>query len=153
MVDERLDRRGAARAGLADVTLCAGRLLIAYLFVSEGVGKIVYYSAVRDYMSQHGVAPALLPLVISLELGGGLLVAVGFLTQGAAAALAAFCLLTAVLFHGGGDAASDIEFRKNFALCGGLLALAARGPGALALDAILPRWPLLWPRRRPGGQA
>jgi putative oxidoreductase len=75
-------------------------------------------------------------LVILLELGAGLLIAMGLFTRSAAVALAALCLLTAVLFHGGGDTASDIEFRKNLALCGGLLVLTARGAGALALDAF-----------------
>jgi putative oxidoreductase len=130
---------------LDDLTLCAGRLLMAYLFVSEGAGKIAYYGAVQDYMAQHGVAPTLLPLVILLELGGGLLVAAGFLTRSAALALAGFCLLTALLFHSAGDPASDIDFKKNFALCGGLLALAARGPGTLSLDAL----PLRRGRTRP----
>ena len=148
MMDETLDR-----PGLADLTLCAGRLLIAYLFVSEGIGKIAAYGAVQGYMAQNGVAPALLPLVILLELGCGLLVAVGLQTRGAAVALAAFCVLTALFFHSGGDAASDVEFKKNFALCGGLLALAVRGPGALALDALRSPWRLRWPRRRGGEQA
>jgi putative oxidoreductase len=130
--------RPLARAELGDFMLCAGRLMIAYLFVSEGVGKIIYYADVRDYMSQHDVAPLLLPLVILLELCAGLLVAAGFLTRAAALALAAFCVLTALLFHAGSDAASDIEFNKNIALCGGLLALAARGGGVLALDAYRP---------------
>jgi putative oxidoreductase len=132
------ERPRLARADFADVTLCAGRLLIAYLFATEGAGKIAYYTAVQDYMAQHAVPQALLPLVILLELGGGLAIAVGLATRSAAIALAVFCVLTALLFHAGGDAASDIEFRKNFALCGGLLTLAARGGGALALDAFVP---------------
>ena len=76
--------------------------------------------------------PALLPLVILTELGGGLLVLAGFKTRWAAVALAGFCLLTAVIFHlASGE---TIEFQKNVAMAGGFLLLAVFGPGAWSID-------------------
>ena len=59
----------------------------------------------------------------------------------AALALAAFCVLTSVLFHAfwaapeAGRMGEQIEFLKDFALAGGLLVLAAFGAGALSVDA------------------
>jgi putative oxidoreductase len=126
-------------------TALVGRLLLAYLFVREGSGKIGDYAGVQDYMGQFGVSPALLPLVIITELGGGLLVAFGGFTRAAAIALAGFALLTAWFFHRADDPDSMIHFQKNLAIAGGFLVLAANGAGAWSLDA------LVGARRRPFG--
>lgn len=110
------------------------RAMLAYVFIVEGYGKITDYAGVGAYMAQYGVAPALLPLVILTELGGGLLILVGLNTRWAALALCGFCLLTALLFHMGADEA--IEFKKNIAIAGGFLALASIGPGPWSIDAL-----------------
>ena len=128
------------RAGpLRDGALLAARLLIAYLFVMEGWGKIVYYAGVQDYMTQFGVDPRLLPLSIALELGAGLALAVGLLTRPAALALAAFSVLVAILFHRNGSDSETLELHKDLAIAGGLLALAIAGAGAWSLDALFMR--------------
>jgi putative oxidoreductase len=124
---------------LWDAALLAGRLLIAYLFVLEGWGKITSYAGVQDYMTQFGVDPRLLPLSIALELGAGLALVAGFLTRPAAVALAAFSLLVAILFHRNGSDSETIELHKDFAIGGGLLALAVAGAGAWSLDALIAR--------------
>ena len=113
------------------------RAMLAYIFVVEGFGKITGYGDVAAYMRGHGVAPALLPLVILTELGGGLLVLVGLKTRWAAIALVGFCLLTAFLIHL--PAGEMIEVQKNVAMAGGLLVLAVLGPGAWSIDHRLGR--------------
>ncbi len=108
------------------------RAMMATIFIVEGIGKITSYAGVAAYMGQHGVAPSLLPLVILTELGGGLLVLVGFKTRWASVALAGFCLLTGLIFHlASGE---TIEFQKNVAMAGGFLVLATFGPGAWSID-------------------
>lgn len=114
----------------------AARLAIAWIFVIEGVDKISNYAGVGAYMEANGVSSALLPLVILTELGGGILISLGFFTRFAAIALAGFCMLAAVLFHGNiGDAGQWIQFNKDIAIAGGFLALAAFGAGDWSLDA------------------
>ena len=107
--------------------------MLGYIFIVEGLGKIVGYAGVADYMQAHGVPSALLPLAIVTELGGGLLLLLGFATRWATIALFGFCLLTAAIFHNGADQA--IELQKNVAMAGGFLALTVAGPGAWSLDA------------------
>ena len=113
------------------------RAMMGYIFVVEGFGKITGYAGVAGYMRDYGVAPALLPLVILTELGGGLLVLIGLKTRWASFALAGFCLLTALIFHLA--AGEMIEFQKNVAMAGGFLVLAAFGPGAWSIDGRLGR--------------
>lgn len=119
-----------------------GRLGLSLIFIISGWGKIAGYAATQQYMEAMGVPGSLLPLVIALELGGGLAILAGGFTRAIAFALAAFSLASAVLFHGNlGDATQAIMFWKNVAMAGGFLMLAANGAGALSLDA-------LWARRR-----
>ncbi|WP_321339722.1 DoxX family protein [Breoghania sp.] len=116
----------------------AGRLLIAYIFVVAGWGKIAGYAGTAAYMESQGIPGALLPLVIATELGGGLLVAVGFQTRIAAFLLAGFSIVSAVLFHYlPADQGQMISFMKNLAMAGGFLFIVANGPGAWSLDAFL----------------
>lgn len=119
-----------------------GRLGLSLIFIISGWGKIAGYAATQQYMEAMGVPGGLLPLVIALELGGGLAILGGAFTRWIALALAAFSLASAALFHGNlGDAAQAIHFWKNVAMAGGFLMLVANGAGALSLDAV-------WARRR-----
>jgi len=126
----------ARRASLAGSTATlAGRLMMASLFVVEGYGKMFSYADVQSYMLQFGVDPRLLPLGIATEFGGGILIGLGAFSRWTSLALAGFCVLTAILFHRGADADAAIQLRKNLALAGGFLVLAAHGGGAWSVDA------------------
>jgi putative oxidoreductase len=105
-----------------------GRAMLAYIFIVEGAEKIANYCGVVGYMQANGVDGRLLPLVILTELGGGLLVLIGFKKRWAGIALFGFCLLTALFFHLGAD--QTIEMQKNIAMAGGFLTLAIYGPDA-----------------------
>ncbi len=112
-----------------------GRILISTIFLFAGITKISGYAGTQGYMDAMGVPGMLLPLVIILELGGGLAIIAGWQTRIVAILLAGFCLLTALIFHlDFADRMQSIMFMKNLAVAGGFLALAAYGPGALALD-------------------
>ena len=76
-----------------------GRVLISLMFVVSGVNKISGYTGTQGYMEAMGVPGELLPLVIALEIGGGLAIIVGWQTRLAALALAGFSLLSALMFH------------------------------------------------------
>jgi putative oxidoreductase len=117
--------------------LLAARLLLAYIFIIAGYGKIGGFAGVQQYMGSAGVPGALLPLVIAVELGLGLLIAVGYQTRIAALGLAAFTLVAGYMFHfKPADMGQMIHFNKNLAIVGGLLALSVAGAGAWAVDAF-----------------
>jgi len=114
----------------------AGRWLLVFMFIYSGLGKITGYEGSAQYMQQAGVPGLLLPLVIAVELVGGLAVAVGWRTRLAAFLLAGFSVLAALFFHAKfDDPAQQIQFMKNLTIAGGFLLLVVHGAGTLSLDA------------------
>lgn len=111
------------------------RVLLAYIFLVAGWGKLTAYSATVGYMEAMGVPGALLPLTILVEFGGGLALFFGFQARFAALGLGVFSIITAFIFHGGAEDA--INFMKNFAMAGGLFFLMLHGAGKFSLDALI----------------
>ena len=88
------------------------------------------------YMASGGI-PAFLawPAVLFGILAGAAIIA-GFQTRLAALTLAAFCVVTAVLYHFvPADQMQMTQFFKNLGLVGGYLLLANSGSGAFSVDA------------------
>ncbi|WP_436915870.1 DoxX family protein [Acinetobacter gandensis] len=111
------------------------RVLMAYIFIVAGWGKVTAYQATAAYMESMGVPAALLPMTILVELGGGLALLFGFQARFAALGLAVFSLITAFLFHG--SAEDGINFMKNLAMTGGLFFLMLHGAGRFSLDHVI----------------
>lgn len=122
---------------MTHASLLLGRFGLSLIFILSGWSKIAGYEGTQHYTDAAGVPGGLLPLVIALELGGGLALLAGLFTRPLALALAGFSLASAVLFHGEiGDQMQFIAFFKNVAIAGGFLALAASGAGGWSLDAL-----------------
>lgn len=111
------------------------RVLMAYIFLVAGWGKITAYSASVGYMESMGVSGALLPFTILVEFVGGLALLFGFQARFAAFGLGIFSLLTAFLFHS--DVQDSINFMKNFAMAGGLFFLMLHGAGKMSVDHLI----------------
>jgi putative oxidoreductase len=120
-----------------------GRILLALIFIISGFGKITGYAGTAGYMASKGLpmVAVLLPLTILVELGGGLLIALGWKARWAAAAIFLFIIPVTLVFHNpaGLDAAQAqqqmINLLKNVSIMGGMLGLFAFGPGGFSLDA------------------
>ncbi|MDA5095517.1 DoxX family protein [Aliiroseovarius sp. KMU-50] len=120
----------------------AGRILLAFIFIMAGAQKIPGYAGVQGYMEMMGVPGALLPLVILTELGGGILLLIGWQTRFAAIALAGFSILSGIFFHlvpsfgmEAMQAQSEMtSFFKNVSIAGGLLMIVSLGAGHFSLD-------------------
>lgn len=115
-----------------------GRLLLAIMFIISGLGKIMSPEATQGYIASVGLPLPMLSylLAIAVELGGGILLVFGYQTRIVSLVIAAFTLVTALVFHNNfADQNQMIHFLKNISITGGLLQVAAFGAGALSLDA------------------
>jgi len=120
----------------------AGRILIAVIFIFAGFGKVTGLEGTAGYIASKGLPAAYLLAIGAaiVELGGGILLAVGFKTRIVAAIIALFTLAAALIFHNfwGVPAAEAqnqmIHFLKNISMIGGLLYVVVYGSGPLSVD-------------------
>ncbi len=124
------------------VAALVGRILLAVIFIISGIGKITGFDGTVGYIASKGLPMAQLVAIgtIVVEIGGGILLAIGYKARWAALALAVFTLLAAILFHNfwAVEAAQkmnqQINFLKNLAITGGMLMVFAFGPGRMSVD-------------------
>lgn len=116
----------------------AARLLMSQIFIISGWQKLTGFSGTEGYFSSLGIplVGVVTPLVILIELGGGLALLLGFKTRWVAAVIAAFSVATALIAHTHfADQGQVINFMKNLSIAGGLLMFVKYGAGAPSMDA------------------
>jgi putative oxidoreductase len=121
---------------LSSAGMLVARILLSSIFLISGVKKVFAFSATQGYMAQYGMKMTglFLVLAILLEVGGGLSVLLGYFPRLGALALFLFLVPTTVVFHRDfANPAQVIQFEKNVAIMGGLLALLSAGGGGFVL--------------------
>jgi putative oxidoreductase len=121
-----------------------GRVLIGLPFLMSGLGKIAAYGATTAYIASVGLplSPLGWAIAVAFEVGGGLLLLLGFRAREVASGLALFTLVTAICFHTSfADQNQMIHFLKDLMIAGGLLQIAYFGAGRYSLDARISRDP------------
>ncbi|MGJ7918737.1 DoxX family protein [Massilia sp. LXY-6] len=116
----------------------AARILMSLIFIISGWGKLTGYAGTQAYFaSMHLPMPALVtPLVILIELGGGLALLFGLKARWAAAILALFSIASALIAHTNfADTNQMNNFMKNLAMAGGYLLFVKYGAGEPSIDA------------------
>ncbi len=119
-----------------------GRILIAYIFIQSGLGKIGNFAGTAAYMASKGVPIPEFFLVgaIILELGGALSLVLGWKVQWGALALLVFTLPTTLIIHNfWAVEAAQVQnqmnhFLKNFSIMGAFIYIIAYGAGPLSVD-------------------
>ena len=119
-----------------------GRVLLALIFIIAGFGKITGFDGTVGYMQAYNVpmTQVLAVLAIIVELGGGLMIAVGWKARWAAAAIFIFVLIASFIFHAFWAVPADqaqlqnIMFMKNLAIMGGMLYIIVYGSGPFSVD-------------------
>jgi putative oxidoreductase len=121
--------------------LLAGRLLIAFVFLVSGIHKAIWYQKAVEEFTVDGV-PLIsisLPATILLHLGGAICLILGVYTELAALLLAIHTAVATYMVHGFWRL-EGIErlirsrvFSANLGVIGGLLYIAALGPGPIAI--------------------
>lgn len=120
----------------------AGRILIALIFVVSGFGKIGGFEGTAGYIAAKGLPmpEVLTALTIALELGGGILLVIGYKVRIVSILFFLWLIPTTFIFHKfwGIDAAQvqaqQINFMKNVSIMGAMLYVFAFGAGAYSLD-------------------
>lgn len=114
------------------------RLFIAIIFLMSGLNKIGNYENTAYWMEAVGVPSLFLPIVIALEIVGGLAIILGWKARIFSFLLAGFCVLSAIVFHSNfADQNEMINFMKNIAIAGGFLTITINGAGSFSLDGRL----------------
>ena len=115
-----------------------GRLFIGLPFMVSGLSKLAAYDATIGLILSSRLplpAPLAYAGAITVEIGCGLLIVLGFQTRIVAGVLALFCLATAASFHTNfADPDQIFHFIKNLVMTGGLLQVVAYGAGAISID-------------------
>lgn len=119
-----------------------GRVLLALMFILAGFGKISGFHGTVGYIDAHGLPMPQIAAIVAIvvELGGGIMIAVGWKARWAAAALFIFTLVASVVFHAfwAVEASQmrlqNILFMKNIAIMGGLLYIMVHGSGPVSVD-------------------
>jgi putative oxidoreductase len=134
MMDKSL---GVQKRTLENVVLLASRLLLAWIFVHEGVFLATNFAAVSASMAKSGVPAPALVATIGLQLVSGIAIVVGWYARLGAAALGLFCLATAILFHTNFANRNELlHFEKDLAIAGGMFILMLRGGGEYSIQAF-----------------
>ena len=118
-----------------------GRILLSAIFILAGLNKITGFDGTANYMASKGLpmTEVLLVLTIVIELGGGILLLVGWHARWAATALFLFIIPVTFIFHpfwsmDGQEAVAQYhKFMKNLAIMGGMMYVMVYGAGPLSL--------------------
>ena len=126
-----------------DIAALVGRVLLAAIFVISGYGKIGNFAGITGYIASKGLPmPSVLAgLTVVLEIVGGLLILSGWKSRWVALVFFVWLIPTTLIFHAFWAvppeqfASMQVQFLKNLSIMGGMLLLAAYGPGRYSVGA------------------
>jgi putative oxidoreductase len=122
----------------SDLVLLVARIFACSVMIVYGYFKLTAFAGAIGYMSKQGLpVPALFAtLAVIIELGGGILLLVGYQTRLVAFVLTVYVAVAALIAHHNfSDGNQLAHFWKNMSIAGGMLAFVAAGAGAYSVDA------------------
>jgi putative oxidoreductase len=131
-----------------NLALLLSRLLIASLFLPSGIGKLWNLGPFTAMLRDKGVpaSSAMAIVGVAAEILAPIALILGVAPRLTAIALIVFTLAATLINHRywtftdpAARAAQSLNFYKNLAITGGLLAFWASGPGAWSLRGLLGR--------------
>lgn len=128
--------------GTSATSLLAARACLAAVFLYSGATKILFWSAgIAEFAALGLPMPTLaLTATIAIQVGAGMALLIGWRSKPAALALAAFTVVATLIGHPfwvfeGGDFQRQLTTAlEHLAIVGGLVAIAAAGPGPFSLQ-------------------
>ena len=129
-----------------DVLLLAGRVLIGWIFIMSGWGKLMDIPRFATTMERRGLPDFLGYLAPPVEFFGGLFLVFGFATRYAALLMLLFMIIATFSSHRywtfsepAQRAIQSSNFWKNVSMTGGIVVLFVAGAGRFAVDRLLRR--------------
>jgi putative oxidoreductase len=114
------------------------RLLMALLFLVSATTKVVETAGIQAYMRAYSVPEVLIWPAAAWEYAAAALLALGLLIRPLSLLLAAWCVLTALIFHTKfSDLSQLMNFFKNMSIAGGFLMVVGTGSRGGSLDCLL----------------
>jgi putative oxidoreductase len=133
-------------ASTSDVILLIGRILLGWIFVRSGYGKMFDIPAYAATFPARGLPAFLAYISVPVEFFGGIALILGLATRYVVLVMVVFMLVATFSSHRYWDftdaaarRAQDSSFYKNMAMLGGFLFLFAGSAGRLSIDAWLRR--------------
>jgi putative oxidoreductase len=131
-------------AGAHDAIALVGRILMGWIFLSSGFGKLMNVTGFAAGLAKRGVpAPSLMGwLGAIVEFGGGLLIILGVKLRYIAILMILFVIVATLISHRYWDypaeqlAAQHMNFWKNITIIGGLLFMFLAGAGRYSVDGL-----------------
>ena len=122
------------------IAILVARILLALLFLVSAVRQTIYRRGVEQEMAAHGMiyTPFLLGCAILIELTGGLSLILGYATLWGVLELITFTLASTFIYYRRLLDRDQLNHAlKNLAIIGGLLMIAAVGPGTFGIDGAM----------------
>jgi putative oxidoreductase len=131
-------------ANTADIALLIGRILLGWIFVRSGYGKLFDIPGVAATFPPRGIPAFMAYISVPVEFFGGLALIFGLATRYVVMVMVVFMLVATFSTHrywefadAAARRAQDSNFYKNMAMLGGFFFLFICGAGRLSLDGWL----------------
>jgi len=128
-------------ANMSDILLLIGRILLGWIFVRSGYGKLFSLDAYAATLPPRGIPAFLVYIAVPVEFFGGLALIFGLATRYVVMIMIVFMLVATFSSHRYWEVTDlatrrvqDSAFYKNIAMLGGFVFLFVCGSGRLSLD-------------------
>jgi len=133
-------------ASTSDTLLLIARILMGWIFVRSGLGKLMDINAFIAAMPGRGLPGWLGYVAAPVEFFGGIALILGLATRYVAALLLLFVIIATLSSHrywefaeAAARRAQDNNFYKNLAIMGGLVFAFVSAGGRFSIDRLLAR--------------
>lgn len=125
------------RRGMSDTFALVGRILLSCIFLVSAYAKVAGWNTTVQLMDAKGIpfASVLLGMATVIEFLGGLSILLGVFSKLGSAIVFLYLIPVSLIFHSFWSVSPDqvhiqlVNFLKNLSIMGGLVMLAAYGPG------------------------
>ena len=136
----------ALAASTSDFVLLCARIMLGWIFIRSGYGKLFNIEAVAASFPPRGVPYFMAYVSVPVEFFGGVALLLGLATRYVALLMGLFTVVATLVSHRYWDfseaavrRAHESSFWKNVAIVGGFLSLFVSGGGRIGLDGWLRR--------------